>query len=73
MPIKEREPSKILLTITTASDGTVTVSTDLPRPAAITPLCPAERLAVEFLSIAAHCGHAIAALPEVEINPAVAA
>ncbi|MCZ2498160.1 hypothetical protein GN316_15450 [Xylophilus sp. Kf1] len=73
MSIKEREPSTILLAITTAQDGSVTVSTDLGRPAAIIPLCPAERLAVEFLSIAAHCGHAVSALPDVEDNPAVAA
>jgi hypothetical protein len=64
MPIKEREPSKIRLTITTATDGKVTVKTDLRQPAAAAPLCAAERLAVEFLSIAAHSGHAVAPLSE---------
>lgn len=66
MPIKEREPSKIQLTITTASDGKVTVETDLRQPTSAAPLCAAERLAVEFLSIAAHSGHAVAPLSQTD-------
>ena len=64
MPIKEREPFKILLAITTSADGKVSVSTDLSHHAKTMPLCNGDRLAVEFLSIAAYCGYAVLPMPD---------
>ena len=64
MSLKEQKPSEIRLSIQTCAEGKVTVTTDLRHAMTSNPLTAAERLAVEWLSIASYSGHTVSPMPD---------